>query len=87
MSRHRPKYTAALLAIFTKEIRIFFTSPLAYVFLAGFLFLSGLFFYMGLLATGEASLRPLVGNLAVVMLFCIPMVTMRLFSEEYRTGS
>ena len=36
MSRHRPKYTAALLAIFTKEIRIFFTSPLAYVFLAGF---------------------------------------------------
>jgi ABC-2 type transport system permease protein len=83
----RPSYFSALRAILVKELRVFFLSPLAYVFLAAFLFLSGMFFYLGLLTTGEASLRPLMANMAIVMLFCIPMLTMRQFSEEYRTGS
>ena len=83
----RPRFLTALNAILWKELRVFFLSPLAYVFLAAFLFLSGLFFYLGLLSEGQASLRPMLANMAVVLLFCIPMLTMRLFSEEVRTGS
>ena len=74
-------------AIFRKEIRIYFVSPLAYVFLGVFLFLSGLFFYLGVTMTGEASLRVMLGNLSVTLLFLLPLLTMRHFAEERRSGT
>lgn len=84
---HTPGFARATLAVFRKEVRVFFLSPLAYVFLAAFLFLGGLFFYLGIALTGEASLRAMMSNLAVVLLFCLPMVTMRQFAEETRAGT
>ena len=74
-------------AIFKKELRIYFVSPLAYVFLGAFLFLAGLFFYLGVSMTGEASLRVMLGNLSVTLLFLLPMLTMRHFAEERRSGT
>ena len=37
--------------------------------------------------TGEASLRVMLGNLAVALLFLLPLVTMRHFAEERRAGT
>jgi len=74
-------------AIFRKEIRVYFVSPLAYVFLGVFLFLAGLFFYLGVTMTGEASLRVMLGNLSVTLLFLLPLLTMRHFAEERRSGT
>lgn len=74
-------------AIFKKEMRVYFASPLAYMFLGVFLFLAGLFFYLGVTLTGEASLRVMLGNLSVTLLFLLPMLTMRHFAEEQRTGT
>ena len=82
-----PSWVAATLAIARKELRVFFVGPMAYVFLAAFLFLGGLFFYLGIVLTGEASLRAMLSNLAVVLLFCVPMVTMRQLAEEGRAGT
>lgn len=77
----------AVLTLWKKELRIYFVSPLAYVFLSAFLFLAGLFFYLGVTLTGEASLRVLLGNLAITQLFVLPMLTMRHFAEERRLGT
>ncbi len=74
-------------AIFKKEMRVYFVSPLAYVFLGVFLFLAGLFFYLGVIQTGEASLRVMLGNLSVTLLFLLPLLTMRHFAEEQRGGT
>lgn len=73
--------------LWKKEMRVYFVSPVAYVFLAVFLFLAGLFFYLGVTLTGEASLRVLLGNLAITQLFVLPMLTMRHFAEERRQGT
>ncbi len=78
---------SALLAIIKKELRVYFASPLAYMFLGVFLFMAGLFFYLGVTMTGEASLRVMLGNLSVVLLFLLPMLTMRHFAEERRAGT
>jgi len=78
---------SAAWAIFKKEMRVYFVSPLAYVFLGVFMFLAGLFFYMGVSMTGEASLRVMLGNLSVTLLFLLPLLTMRHFAEERRTGT
>ncbi len=74
-------------AIFRKELRVYLVSPLATVFLATFLFLSGLFFYLGVSMNGEASLRVMMGNLSVALMFLLPMLTMRHFAEEQRAGT
>jgi ABC-2 type transport system permease protein len=74
-------------AVFRKELRVYFVSPLAYVFLCVFLFLAGLFFYLGVSMTGEASMRVMLGNLSVALLFLLPLLTMRHFAEERRTGT
>lgn len=74
-------------AIFKKELRIYFVSPLAYVFLGVFLFLAGLFFYLGVRMTGDASLRAMLGNLSISLLFLLPLLTMRHFAEERRQAT
>jgi len=74
-------------AVFKKEMRVYFVSPLAYVFLGVFLFLAGLFFYLGVVQTGEATLRVMLGNLSITLLFLLPLLTMRHFAEEQRAGT
>lgn len=74
-------------AIYKKELQIYFVSPLAYVFLGAFLFLAGLFFYLGVSMTGEASLRVMLGNLSITMVFLLPFLTMRHFADEQRRGT
>ncbi len=73
--------------ILRKELQIYLVSPVAYAFLGVFLFLAGLFFYMGLALTGEASLRVMLGNLSISLIFVLPMLTMRQLAEEQRSGT
>jgi len=73
--------------IFKKELRVYFVSPLAYVFLGVFLLIAGMFFYLGVALTGEASLRVMLGNLAIALIFVLPMLTMRHFAEEQKSGT
>lgn len=82
-----PGFFGAMSSIARKELRVLFLSPLAWVFLAAFLFLGGVFFHLGLAVSGEASMRPVLGNFAIVLLFCLPLVTMRQFAEETRIGT
>jgi ABC-2 type transport system permease protein len=92
--------------IYKKELRLYFTSPVAYVLLTIFLLIAGYFFYsifafftrasmqaaMNPMAGRELNvtdsvLRPLFANLSVILLLLMPLVTMRLFAEERRSGT
>lgn len=82
------------LTIASREIAAFFFSPMAYVIAAVFLLVSGaLFFYDTPLQEaifrpgGEASLRPLLNLLARLMVLTAPLLTMRLVSDELRSGT
>ncbi|MCP4803888.1 MAG: ABC transporter permease subunit [Proteobacteria bacterium] len=77
----------AVWTILKKELRVYFVSPLAYVFLGVFLLIAGMFFYLGVTLTGEASLRVMLGNLAIALIFVLPMLTMRHFAEEQKAGT
>jgi ABC-2 type transport system permease protein len=74
-------------AIYRKELRVYFVSPLAYVFLVAFLFLAGMFFYLDISANGEASLRGMQSSLSMMLLFLLPLLTMRHFADERRSGT
>jgi gliding motility-associated transport system permease protein len=86
-----------------KEVRGYFASPVAYLLMALFGLIFGFFFYSatayfviegmrqqnggGSLSVNEFVIAPLLGNASVVGLFLIPLISMRLFAEEKRTGT
>lgn len=69
-------------AIYRREIGAFFTSGIAYVFLAVFFVFSGYFFSINTLAAGSTNMSGMFANLFLIIIFLIPILTMRLFSEE-----
>ncbi|MCK7594930.1 ABC transporter permease subunit [Pseudomarimonas salicorniae] len=77
------------LAIFRRELRAYFATPLAYVFIVIFLTLAGaLTFYLGgLYERGQADLQPFFNFHPWLYLFLIPAVSMRLWSEERKSGT
>ena len=92
-------------AIAGKELRSFYSSPIAWVMLGLFAAIFGYFFGAALTYFAKASMagqmgggpqkvnvnlemiRPLLSNTTVLILFLLPMVTMRTYSEEKRSGT
>ncbi len=74
-------------ALTWREINSAFFSPLAYVVLTIFLLFSGFFFYLITSTSGEASMAALIGIISFLFLVATPFLTMRLISEEYRSGT
>ncbi|MBK9495104.1 MAG: ABC-2 family transporter protein [Alphaproteobacteria bacterium ADurb.BinA280] len=76
-------------AIARRELASYFATPVAYVFIVIFLALAGaLTFYMGgLYERGEADLQPFFAFHPWLYLFLVPAVSMRLWSEERKSGS
>jgi len=71
-------------AIIRRELSAYFSSPIAYVYLAVIYFLSGVFLFTGSLASGSADIRPVFSLLFSVIMFLTPILTMRLMSEDRR---
>ena len=74
-------------AIYEKEMRLYFVTPQGYVFLAAFWSLSSYFFYLYNLRAGSTDFRALFDMLFTIVLFLLPLLTMRSFSEERRQRS
>ncbi|MGN0621846.1 MAG: ABC transporter permease subunit [Porcipelethomonas sp.] len=69
-------------AIFRRELGSFFTSSIAYVFLAVFYALSGYFFYGSTIYYGVTDMSGLFSNMFMIIVILIPILTMKSFSEE-----
>jgi ABC-2 type transport system permease protein len=89
-----------------KELRSYFTSPIAYVVITVFLLLVGFFFYSLIWWFNSQSMQmaqneyyynqininqmvyqPLFNNISIILLLMLPLLTMRLFSEEKKIGT
>jgi len=75
------------LNIFRKELKGYFISPIAYIVISIFLVLTGWFFFSTFFLYGQAEMRAFFSLLPIIFSFIIPAITMRLFSEEFNTGS
>ena len=92
-----------ILAIAGKELRSYFASPIAYLVIGFFALLYGYFFAVMLqwfvrqgmnmmggpqaLNVNQDMLRPVLQNVTVLLLFVLPAMTMRTYSEERRSGT
>lgn len=75
-------------SVFMRELKGYFITPTAYVFLVIFLFFSAfLTFQNGFFDGRQASLRLFFANMPLLFLFIAPAMAMRLWSEERRSRS
>lgn len=74
-----------MLAIFKREFSSYFASPVGYVVLAAFMFFSGIFFYIYCLFAGTSNMYSVFQSMYFIVLFIIPLITMRLFAEDRKT--
>ena len=71
-------------AIYKREMRSYLTSPVGYVFLAVFYAISGYYVFATSLVGNTTDMSYVFSNLFSIVIFLVPMLTMRLFSEERR---
>jgi gliding motility-associated transport system permease protein len=92
-----------VLAVAGKEVRSYFMSPIAYIVIGIFALLFGYFFWVmltlflrqsmqmmqfgGNLNVNQMLIAPVFMNAEVVLLFVLPLVTMRTYAEEKRSGT
>ncbi len=81
-----------MLAILKKEVNSFFSSSIGYLVIALFLILNGLFLWFfksefNIFDYGFADLTPFFTLAPWILIFLIPAITMRSFSEEKRLGT
>jgi ABC-2 type transport system permease protein len=75
-------------AVFKRELKSYFTTPIAYVFLVVFLFFSGyLTFKNGFFEIRQADMGMFFANLPLLFAFLVPATAMRLWAEERKSGS
>ena len=92
-----------VIAIAHKELRSYFSSPMAYIVIGFFLLPFGVFFFLylqsfvqqslqqaqfgGAMNVNQQVIRYVLQNASVIILFIMPMITMRTYSEEKRSGT
>lgn len=81
-----------MIAILKKEINMFFASPVGYLVIAVFLLINGLFLWVfkgdfNIFNNGIASLSSFFLLAPWVLIFLVPAVTMRSFSDEKKQGT
>lgn len=76
-----------MLAIIKKELKSYFYTPIGYIFIALFLAVVSFVFYTYTFRTRYLNFEYIIWDSTVVLAFIIPVLTMRMFAEERKTGT
>lgn len=71
-------------SIFKKEFKNYFSNPIGFVFLSIFFAISGVMFFLNVIKVGFADVSGFFSSLFLTIIFSTPILTMGLFSDEYR---
>jgi len=72
-------------AIFKREFLAYFRAPIGYVFICAMYFFTGFYFFTNNIFTNTTDSSMMFSMMFSVVLFLVPILTMRLLSEERRT--
>ena len=74
-------------AIIKKEFKSYLLSPIGYIFVGVFLLMLSLFFYVDVYQYKSINFEYLFYSGATILTFIVPVLTMRMFSEERKNGT
>lgn len=83
------KRFSELTAVMNRELKSYFSSPIAYIVITVFVIFTGVFFFhiFNFFRFNQAEMRSLFEFMPLMLCFVIPAVTMRLLAEERHSGS
>lgn len=73
--------------IYKRELRSYFNSPIAYIFIGVFLVVGNWIFFQNFFLIGQASMRSYFALLPWIFMFLVPAITMRIWAEEKHSGT
>ncbi|MDR0294230.1 MAG: ABC-2 transporter permease [Oscillospiraceae bacterium] len=73
-----------MLAVFKRDFKAYFTSAIGYIYLGAYIFVLNLIFYLNNALGASASLAGVFSFMLLVMMFITPILTMRVFSEDFK---
>lgn len=74
-------------AVFKKETKTYFLSPIGYVFIGLFLAMCSIFFYLDVVEYGSLQFENMFYSSSTILTFIVPILTMRMFAEERKIGT
>lgn len=74
-------------AIFKKELKAYFLSSIAYIYIGIFLLTCSLFFYLDIFNYQSTDFANMFGSAGTILTFIVPIITMRMFAEERKNGT
>lgn len=74
-------------AIIKKEVKSYFLSPIAYIFIGLFLMMSSIFFYIDVYVFSSTKFSNMFYSVSTILTFIVPILTMRMFAEERKNGT
>jgi ABC-2 type transport system permease protein len=76
-----------MLAIFKREVKAYFYSPIAYVLIGLFILISSVFFFMISLFSQSAEVNNVLSNMGFLLIFIVPILTMKVLAEDRKNGT
>lgn len=76
-----------MIAVFKREVQSYFKSPVAFCIIGFFGVLTGLFFWNINLSNQSVEFSRTLSNLIIFLIFFMPVITMRLFSDDKKNGT
>lgn len=76
-----------MLAVFLRELKAYFTTPIGFIFVGFFILMTGLFFALSSLLNANPNYNQVMDTITIVLLIAVPILTMRLLSEETKQGT
>ncbi len=74
-------------AIIKKEFKSYFLSPIGYIYIGLFIATCSLFFYIDIFSYQSANYSNIFSPAGTILTFIVPILTMRMFAEERKTGT
>jgi ABC-2 type transport system permease protein len=81
------KKPSPAIVIMKRELATYFTNPISYIVTGLFLIITGVMFFTTFFLQNRANMRNFFSLLPILFSFFIPALTMRLYSEEKKSGS
>ena len=76
-----------MIAVLKKEIKTYFLSPIGYIFIGLLIAMCSVFFYVTAISYGLTNFEYIFYYAAQALTFITPVLTMRMFAEERKTGT
>ncbi len=73
-----------MFAILKRELKTYFRTPTGFIFMGLFLLIAGIFFATQILLNKSPRYSPFLSNIAFIFLLVVPILTMRLMTDERR---